>query len=69
VNVDPEEAEPGRLTPEEFQAAVTRLQDAAQAQRLVDDRQHEDRQRLWQYVLGMMLVMMVVEAFVAARTA
>jgi hypothetical protein len=69
VNVDPSEAEPGRLTPDEFLAAVTRLQEAAQVQRLVQDRQHEDRQRLWQYVLGMMLVMMVVEAFVAAKTA
>jgi hypothetical protein len=69
VNVDPAEADPARLTAEEFQTAVTRMQDAAHSQHLVDDRQQEDRQHLWQYVLGAMLALMLVESFVAARTA
>ena len=69
VNVDPAEADPARLTAEEFLTAVTRMQDTAQSQHLVEDGQREDRQRLWQYVLGMMLVAMAVESFVASRTA
>jgi hypothetical protein len=69
VNVDPAESDPARLTPEEFQDAVTRIQDAAQAEGRIEDRQHEDRQHLWQYVLGAMLALMLAESFLASRTA
>lgn len=69
VNIDPVEANPARLTPQEFQAAVTRLHDAARAEGRVEDRQREEGQRLWQWVLGAMLAAMVVESVVASRTA
>jgi hypothetical protein len=69
VNVDPSESDPARLTPEEFQATVTRIKDAATVQGRVDDSRQEERQHLWQYVLGAMLALMVAESFVAARTA
>lgn len=69
VNVDPLESDPARLTSEEFQATVTRIKDAAQAQGRAEDSQQEDRQHLWQYVLGAMLALMLAESFVAARTA
>ena len=69
VNVDPAEADPARLTPNEFQTAVTRLQDAARAGGRIEDRQQEDRQHLWQWALGAMLALMLVESLVAVRTA
>jgi hypothetical protein len=69
VNVDPAESDPARLTPEEFQATVTRIKDAGKAQGRAEDSRQEDRQHLWQYVLGAMLALMVAESFVAARTA
>ena len=31
-------------------------------------QQQEERQHLWQYVLGLMVAMLVVESFVGART-
>lgn len=69
VNIDPVEANPARLTPEEFQAAVTRLHDAARTEVRIEDRQQEESQHLWQWVLGAMLAAMVVESVVASRTA
>jgi hypothetical protein len=69
VNVDPAEADSGRLTTEAFMTAVTRIQDTVESKRVLDDRQREDRQRIWQYVLGAMLLAMLVESFVASRTA
>ncbi len=69
INVDPAESDPGRLTPAEFQAAVTRLQDEARSEGRIEDRQQEERQHLWQYLLGLMLAMMLVESLVAAKTA
>lgn len=69
VNVDPAEADPARLTVEEFLTTVTRTQSVARSQQVVEASQREDRQRLWQYVLGLMLVAMLVESVVAARTA
>lgn len=68
VNVDPAESDPARLTPEQFQAAVTRIQSAAQSERRIEDRQREERQRVWQFVVGAMLAALVIESFLAART-
>jgi hypothetical protein len=69
VNVDPAESNPARLTSDEFQTAVTRLKDAAQADERVDAREQEDRQHMWQYVLAAMIAMLIVESVVATRTA
>lgn len=68
VNIDPAETDPGRLTVNEFQAAVTRLQDVTRSQDRASDRQQEERQHMWQYALGVMLAMMLVESVVAGRT-
>jgi hypothetical protein len=68
VNIDPAEMDPGRLTVAEFQAAVTRLQDATRSHERASGRQQEESQHVWQYVLGMMLVMMLVESALGART-
>jgi hypothetical protein len=68
VNIDPAEMDPGRLTVAEFQAAVTRLQDATRSQMRASDLQQEEGQHVWQYVLGVMLAMMLVESALGART-
>jgi hypothetical protein len=68
VNIDPAEMDPGRLTVAEFKAAVTRLQDVARSQERASDRQQEEGQHVWQYVLGVMLAMMVAEGALGART-
>jgi hypothetical protein len=68
VNVDPAESMPERLTTAEFQAPITRAkQDRA---RRADQglQQQEERQHVWQYVLGVMVAMLVVESFVGSRT-
>jgi hypothetical protein len=69
VNVDPREADPARISVDEFQSAVTRLKDAGGAEVRVETRQQEDRQHLWQYALGLMALLLAVEGYVASRTA
>ena len=69
VNVDPDESDPERLSPAEFQSAVTRLKDAGNLAARVEATQQEDRQHVWQYVLLLMTAMLAVESFVATRTA
>jgi len=69
VNVDPRETDPGRLTNADFQAAVTRLKDVSASEARVRASAQEDRQRLWQYVLAVMLVALAFEGIVASRTA
>ena len=69
VNVDPAEADPGRLSADEFRAAVSTLGTGAQAGVRLQSQEQEERQHIWQYGLALMLVVMVVESFVAARTA
>jgi hypothetical protein len=69
VNVDPAESNPARLTAEEFQTAVTRLKDTGEAHRRVEAREREDSQHMWRYVLALMIAMLLIESYVAARTA
>jgi hypothetical protein len=68
VNVDPVESEPGRLSVEEFETAVTRLQDGPVAGQRVDERQQEARQHIWQYLLALAIGIMIMESLVAAWT-
>jgi hypothetical protein len=68
VNVDPAESDPSRLTADDFQTAVSRLQDGAEVEQHVEARQREEGQHLWQYVLALMIAMLIVESAVATRT-
>ena len=43
VNVDPREADPARMSADEFQSAVTRLKDAGGVEARVEARQQEDQ--------------------------
>jgi hypothetical protein len=69
VNVDPAESDPGRLTPAEFQSAVATVGGAAQAGAALQAQEQEERQHIWQYVLGIMLIVMIGESWLAMRTA
>jgi hypothetical protein len=69
VNVDPAEADPARISAEEFQSAVTRLKEVGGTTARVEANQQEDRQHLWQYALALMALLLVVEGMLAARTA
>jgi len=69
VNVDPGESDPSRLTADEFQTAVSRLQEGGAVAQRVEASQQEESQHLWQYVLGLMIAMLIVESAVATRTA
>ncbi len=69
LNVDSREADPARLTADEFQAAVTQMKNAAASEARVESRQQEDHQHLWQYAIALMVATLFVEGVVAARTA
>jgi Aerotolerance regulator N-terminal/von Willebrand factor type A domain len=69
INVDPREADPARLSMDDFQSAVTRLKDVNVSEARVEARQQEDRQHLWQYALALMALLLVAEGLLAARTA
>jgi hypothetical protein len=69
VNVDPREADPARISVEDFQSAVTRLKSEGRVEERVEARQQEDRQHLWQYAMAAMAVLLAVEGLLAARTA
>jgi len=69
VNVDPREADPARLSVEEFESAVTRLKDAGGLETRGEAREQEDRQHLWRYALAAMALLLAAEGVLAARTA
>jgi hypothetical protein len=69
VNVDPREADPARISVEDFQSAVTRLKSEGGIEARVEARQQEDSQHLWQYALAMMALLLAAEGLLAARTA
>ena len=69
VNVDPREADPSRISEDDFQAAVTRLKDAGASDARVQATEQEDRQHLWRYALALMIVALAFEGMVASRTA
>ncbi len=67
VNVSPAEVDPARMSAEEFGAAVTRSQEAARTEGQIGDRQLEERQNIWQYLLAAMLAIMAIESLVGMR--
>ncbi|HEY6895322.1 MAG TPA: VWA domain-containing protein, partial [Rhodanobacteraceae bacterium] len=69
VNVDVREADPARISADDFESAVTRMKDAAESEARVEAQQQEDRQHLWQYALGAMALLLAAEGVLASRTA
>ena len=69
VNVDPRESASDRMSPDDFQSAITRLKDDSAKAERVEAADQEGRQHLWQLLLVAMLLALVAEGIVAARTA
>jgi hypothetical protein len=68
VNVDPAETTPERLTAAEFEAPIARAKQDRSGRAGQGMQQQEERQHVWQYILGVMVAMLVVESFVGSRT-
>ena len=68
INVDPGESEPARISPDEFGSAIARLKDAGATETRAAESGRESSQRVWQYLLGAMMVLLAVEGVVAARS-
>jgi hypothetical protein len=71
VNVDPREADPARMSIDEFQSAIARLKDVAQGEgggAQTQARQNEEGQQIWQYVLALVMAALVLESLVSMRT-
>jgi Aerotolerance regulator N-terminal/von Willebrand factor type A domain len=69
VNVDVRESNPARTSVEEFVGAVTRLNPVAGERALVEARQQEDQQRLWQVGLVVMFLALVGEGIIGRQAA
>ena len=69
LNVDPRESDPTPLTPELFDASVTRLSVAAERAARAQVGEQEAGQRLWRYALMLMALVLVAEGLLGSRMA
>jgi hypothetical protein len=69
VNVDPGESDSGRISPQEFQEAVTSLRQAGRVEAQLQASQRESQQHLWQYILLLAMAALAAESVVSARAA
>jgi len=69
VNVDSRESDPSRITADEFQVGIVKVQGPGSPQPRLEARQQEERQSLWRYAILVMIAALVAESFLAARTA
>jgi hypothetical protein len=70
VNVEPSESDAGRLAADDFQRAIVRQNaEGASSPAAQPLSRREERQRLWQYALAAVLVLLTAEALVGARAA
>lgn len=67
VNVDPRESDPARMSADDFQAGVSRLNASAAREASAGAGEQEDGQRLWQYALLLMLVSLAAEGLLGRR--
>lgn len=67
VNVDPRESDPARMTSDAFRAGIAHLNTTAAQQAGTVAQDQEDRQRLWQYALLLMVVSLAAEGIVGRR--
>lgn len=68
VNVDLRESDPARLDPQWLKHSIPRSRRPVVVEEKTDVRRIEERQRLWQFGLALMLVAVAAEAAVARRT-
>ena len=69
LNVDPRESDPTTIAPELFEASVGRLALASTREARAETGGRESGQRLWRYVLMLMVLVLVAEGVVGSRTA
>jgi hypothetical protein len=69
VNVDIRESNPARTTADEFAQSVTRLHEVPAAVARTVAREQEDRQRLWQVGLALMVLALAVEGAIGRKAA
>jgi hypothetical protein len=67
VNVDPRESDLGRMTPDTFQAGISRLNAAAARDEETAAKEREDGQFLWWYGLLLMVVSLAAEGVLGRR--
>jgi hypothetical protein len=67
VNIDVRESNPAASTTAEFQAGIARLSRGSGDRASIEARGLEDRQRLWQVGLALMLVALAAEGIVGRR--
>jgi hypothetical protein len=67
VNPDVKEMNPARTSVDEFKGAITRLNRVAAVRAQAVAGEQEERQRLWQLTLAVMLVALVAEGFIGRR--
>ena len=67
INVDPRESDPAHATPEEFDAAVRRLNRSAARRADETARETEGGQAYWRYGLMLMLAALVTEGLLGRR--
>jgi hypothetical protein len=68
VNVDADESEPGRLTPEMFLAGISHAPASPSEGALVLDRREPPGLQAWRYVLFLLIGVLVLESVVGRRT-
>jgi hypothetical protein len=69
INVDVRESNPARTTVEDFTKGVTRLSQTGATKAGLAAREQEERQRLWQFALLVMLVALALEGVIGRKAA
>ena len=69
LNVDPRESDPTSLTPELFEASLSRLSLAAERKVRDEAAEQEADQHLWRYALILMALVLVAEGLLGSRVA
>jgi hypothetical protein len=67
INIDPRESDPARMTPDAFEAGISRLTASGAQRARSEARQQEDSQGLWRYGLLMMVVSLAAEGLLGRR--
>jgi hypothetical protein len=68
INVDIRESNPARTSPDAFVAGITRLSQSAEVRAVMEAKEEEQRQRLWQFGLLAMLLALTGESVIARKT-
>jgi hypothetical protein len=68
VNVDPRESETAHMTTGEFASMISRLKGQGSVQERIEARQQEDEQKLWRWLVGATLAVLLFEGLLGAAS-